>query len=267
MIRHLFFLIPIVFLISCSQKNPSINGDIKNSSIEKSNFRKDSIPKIELESGFKIVGYDIETYKEYGVFTSLLVKRNDKTIYHYDNIDEFKLEGINAYLIPSKNNINQFDIVFESYSPPSKPRNIKLRIINDTIYLKTIIPSFEAQAKNLDNDGYLEFAGYWSDFEVCGENEIVTSYNPILFFEINENGLQLDTLLTIDKNTFIYGDFFGFDFSEKKPQPATTMKRHSEIIDEIKKRQIKPVPNIASGKNAGFSGFLTFLIIFNFYNG
>jgi len=25
--------------------------------------------------------------------------------------------------------------------------------------------------------------------------------------------------------------------------------------------------NIASGKNAGFSGFLTFLIIFNFYNG
>ncbi|MGD9639605.1 MAG: hypothetical protein AB7U85_11240 [Alphaproteobacteria bacterium] len=25
--------------------------------------------------------------------------------------------------------------------------------------------------------------------------------------------------------------------------------------------------NIASGKNAGFSGFLTFLINFNFYNG
>jgi len=220
-------------LSSCGIKNSSNESEDKKE--ENSNAMVDSVFKIVMDNGFEIVGGDVETYRKYGVFTSLNIERNGKPIFQQKEMDEFKLEKLNAILIPNKNR-NQFELIYETFSYPSKPVNNKLTIFNDTVVSTERLPSFETVAKNLDSDSNLELAGYWSDFELWGDKELFTSYNPILFYEVTENGLQIDTPLTVEKNEYIYGKFLGYDFSEELPQQKVTMERHSVIIEEIKNK-------------------------------
>lgn len=221
--NRMLFLTIVALMLSCGLKKNYKENENKT----------DNIPKLSIGNGFEIIGADIETYNEFGVFTSLSIVRNEKEIYRLDNLDEFSLDSLKAYLVQSKTNPNQFDLTFEIISWPSKPRNIWLRIIDNIISSKSIIPAFETHAKNLDQDENLEFAGYWSFFELWGDKEIMTSYNPIIFYEIRENGLSLDSALTIEKNLLIYEKFLGFNFSEKEPQPIATIERHSKIVEEI----------------------------------
>ena len=40
-------------------------------------------------------------------------------------------------------------------------------------------------------------------------------YNPILYYQVTENGIFLDSTITIMKNTIKWGGFYGFEISDR----------------------------------------------------
>jgi len=191
------------------------------------------LPVIELDNNYRIESDEKQNFKEFGVITSFYIIKEKDTVYYYDNVDEFKLDDLNPLVFPKDN--NGIDFLFTVSSPPAKPYMCKLNIINDSVTGITYTPQFESEAKNLDEDKELELAGYWSWFELWGDdNNPVTSYNPIIYYAITKQGLDLDSLLTIQKNTEIFGHFYGYKFSEIYEQPSSVLELFSDEIERIK---------------------------------
>jgi len=222
MIQKYFIVLIFLFFGCNTNKNQNDKASFSNEPIRN------------LEFGFTLKGIDTDIYKKYGVLTKLRLLKNNKTIYEYDNIDEFYLDSIQAYVFRHDNG-NCFDVLIEGPTSPNKNELNQIRICNDSLISTFKIPTFESLPKNLDEDENLEVAGVWSWFEFFGENADSTSYNPILYFEISKNGLNLDTLLTVSKNVEIYGDFYGYKYSEKQSQPSSILKKFDLEIERINK--------------------------------
>ena len=90
-----------------------------------------------------------------------------------------------------------------------------------------------SKASNLDKDDNLELAGFWDWAETYGENGSLTTYNPIIYYELNQNGINLDSSLTISINKEIYGNFYGFEYNEKVEIRTSASKKWKNEIDRI----------------------------------
>jgi hypothetical protein len=116
---------------------------------------------------------------------------------------------------------NSFELLFEVNYRPSKNYLKRLFVSNDKLVGQDKLPIFEANPIDINNDGIKEYAGSFNYFEIWGENNNLTSYNPILYYSVTPAGLKLDSLLTKERNELIYGQFHGFSFSEKIEPPIT----------------------------------------------
>ncbi|MBT3934149.1 MAG: hypothetical protein HOF35_07805 [Bacteroidetes bacterium] len=231
--KKLLVLFIITSLVSCQSNNVKTETEVQSQ-------RNENIPTLDLGHGFTIEGSDIETYRKYGVFTKLEILRDGIVIYDYDNVDEFNIEKLEVYLIPLKEE-NEFEILFEEHQPPSKSRLIKLYIKNNNVMSREQVPSFEREATNLDDDKNLEFAGYWNWTEPLDDKNEFTYYNPILFYEITDLGLRLDTILTQNVNVYIYGNFNGFAEGSGGKQQIEKLHIRNKVIDLIKAGDISSI--------------------------
>jgi hypothetical protein len=102
------------------------------------------------------------------------------------------------------------------------------------------LPLFIAEAANLDEDRAPERAGYWGNGEVWGENNAITAYNPILYYEQSPEGLRLDSALTRTKNQSIYGNFHGFGLGKAIPVPAAWLGKFDQEVRRIKQEAYQP---------------------------
>ncbi len=222
-----------ITLTATAQNDPDTEPTTETTSVSETKSKLIEIPIIQLDYGFTIEGEDINVFHEYGVFTVLLVKRNNKLIYRYNNVDEFELEELQNYLFVTSYE-NEFDLLFEGTSPPSKNWINKLRIKNDSVISISKLPSFESHEKNLDNDSYLELAGYLKYHEPCGSNYDSIAYSPILYYEITDKGLVLDSSLTVVRNTEILGAQYRIDHADDLGQPVHISKRFLEELKRIR---------------------------------
>lgn len=227
----------MIFNLGCDNKNNQREQVVTSETNDTiNNLNQDnSIPYKQLDFGFQIKGIDIETFKEYGVFTKLEIIKDGQRIYEYDNVDEFDIEKFVAYAF-KLNGENIFELIFESTSPPSKNRMKLIRVDNSKVVNESEIPSIDIELKNLDADNYIEFAGYWSWSEAYGLNDELTAYNPLIFYEITDNGIKIDTPLTVTINTEIYDSFEGFYYSDNKPKNVKSINKQDEIIRKLNKR-------------------------------
>jgi hypothetical protein len=187
--------------------------------------------KKDLGYGFYIEGKDTATYREYGVFTRLAITRNNKTILEYDNRDEFKLDILEVYLFSFEDG-KYFELLFERVSPPSKSLMTMVRIINDSVIYSREIPSLDIKPKNIDEDANNEFGGYWRWTDCFGEDYSLTTYNPIIIYEISRKGISIDSLLTVKINTYIYGEFLGYEYNSEIAKDISCSIRFDEIINK-----------------------------------
>ena len=106
---------------------------------------------------------------------------------------------------------------------PNRDQARRFRIQGQRITRIDTLTTFEGPATNLDQDAWLEYAGYadygeeWDDAQ--GHH---LTYNPLLCYEVRPTGLVLDTALTIRRNRARYGKFYGYRYSEK---PMITVKQ------------------------------------------
>ncbi|WP_321437747.1 hypothetical protein [uncultured Bacteroides sp.] len=220
--KNIHILLTIVFiLIVCSVKGKQAN-----------NSTKTKVTKtLLLNFGFKVSLGQEEDFKTFKTYSFFELRKNEKTIYKDTSLEyEF---GDKLYPIVLQTGKNKFELLFEINDRPNK-NYLKRLIIKDYRVIKTdSLPTFISKATDLDNDGIKEYAGFWDYNEIWGESETKTDYNPILYYKIKPTGLKLDSLLTKENNTKIYGEFHGFEFNEKIEMPTTVLDKFEKEIKRI----------------------------------
>lgn len=223
----------LVFIIGCSQKDRSIPESTSPIHSDVNEGKKPLLSQT-LDFGFQINGIDREYFEQYGVFTRLEVTRNGIRLIEHDYVEEFEIDKLESYLFKLDSG-NSFELVFECASPPSKPWLTLYRLENDKVISIKKLPSMDVKPKNLDDDDLLEFAGYWNWTEVYGASNEFVSYNPLLIYEITGTGVEIDTMLTIWANQEIWGQFEGFEYSDKIPKDSKSGRNLEEMIESLKK--------------------------------
>lgn len=192
------------------------------------------IKEINLDYGFKISIGQEEVFGKLTIYSSFKLIKNGRAIY-IDSLNEYEF-GNELYPIVMKTGINSYELLFEINNRPSKNYLKRLYVKNDSVYNVDKLPTFVGKPKDIDNDGILEYAGFWDNAQVWGDDNNITAYNPILYYELKTNGLVLDRPLTIQKNKTIYGNFHGFIFSEEIPQSVICLSLFQKEIDNLKTR-------------------------------
>ena len=186
---------------------------------------------LKLDYGFSIKFSDVDDYKTFKVYKQVELFNNGAKVFS-DNKLEYEVNGKPTIIAIDA---TTFEILLEVNDRPNKNYIKLLRITNNKIISENKLPTFITKASNLDNDKLLEYAGFWDYGEVWGDNNELTAYNPILYYEITKDGIKLDSTLTIKKNTEIYKKFGGFEYNEKNPVSIKLSEKFNNEVERIEK--------------------------------
>ena len=172
---------------------------------------------------------DYEKFKTYKLFH---LTRNNTTIFIDSLLTEYEFEN-KLFPIIIKTEDNSFELLFEINDRPNKNYLKRLIVKDNKLVRQDKLPTFEAKPIDINNDGITEYAGYWDYSQVWGDDNNLTAYNPILYYSITTKGLLLDSLLTIERNKMIYGEFYGFEFSEINAQSISVKEKFKQELKKI----------------------------------
>ncbi len=197
-----------------------------NNLLLKAQIQKDTT--LALNNNFKVKFSKGESFGNFKTFNSITVLHKGVKVYS-GNKYEYEL-GDKLYPFIIKTGENSFELLLEVNDRPNKNFLQHVKIKNNKTFQINKLPTFIAKAADLENNHTLEFAGFWGYSEVWGDHNSLTDYNPILFYKITSTGIMLDTVLTIQRNTSIYGVFKGFEDDTNKP---VSVKRAKQFQSEI----------------------------------
>ena len=227
-----------LILTACDVKNKQANNDTKTTeskidSLKEINTLRESktTKTLQLDFGFKVALGQEEDFKTFKTYSLFELSKSGKIVYT-DTLLEYEL-GDKIYPITLQAGKNKFELIFEVNDRPNKNYLKRLTIKDEKVIKIDSLPTFISKATDLDKDGIKEYAGFWDYSEVWGESETKTDYNPILYYKITTTGLQLDSLLTKERNTAIYGQFHGFEFSEKTEMPISVSEKFRKELKRI----------------------------------
>ena len=149
----------------------------------------------------------------------LTIKRNNSIIYRdttadgwtYDLYAMPETEKLYPLWVPTSGGNGDLLVAFSNR--PSKELARRFHIRNNQIAKIDTLLTFNGPAKDYDQDGKLEFAGFydfgeeWDDEK--GQHRMM--YVPTLYYEVRPTGLVLDSVLTKRKVLAEYGVFQGFE--------------------------------------------------------
>lgn len=184
--------------------------------------------------GFKVTVGDEEGFGAFKTFISFELSRNGKLIFTDKSNIEYEF-GNKLYPIVMQTGKDSYELLFEINDRPSKNYLKRLFVKEDRVIRTDKLPTFVSKPVDINGDGVMEYAGFWDHGQMWGENNSLTAYNPILYYSVTKNGLKLDSLLTKERNVFIYGKFHGYDFSEKIEVPASVSKAFDAEIKLLTK--------------------------------
>ena len=226
-------------LFSCSSATEKTNKEVlkKPEIIETASLVDNEFQNtIKLDKGFEILVGGEEDFENFKTYTLFRLNKNGTQIYQDSSLTEYEFgDKLYPLSLPFAN--EKFGIMVEVNDRPNK-NYLKHFIIKDNKILKIEkLPTFISQAKNLDLDTDLEFAGFWDYPQTSsdGKGLEITAYNPILYYHLKKNGLELDSALTIERNTKIFGKFSGYEFKESIEVPASTLAKHTAEVERVKK--------------------------------
>ncbi len=233
----LFVIFLLIILTSCSnikqQKNVSLTinhsdslptGAIVDTQIQKT---------IKLDSCFEIKIGRKEEFVNFTTYTLFILTHKNKTIYRDTSITEYEFGDTLYPILRSIDNSSQ-EILVEVNDRPNKNYLKYFRVYQGNIVQTEKFPTFISHAANLDTDNNLEYAGFWDWGETWGDNGSMTTYNPIIYYELKPSGIFLDSVLTVEKNTDIYGTFYGFSYNEKAEIKTNRIERMNKEIGRIR---------------------------------
>jgi len=240
-LSFVFILYMLAFLNSCHRHAfvDSIADTIKNNKVSsKSNIPKsdtkisDSLENIKLKYGFKLKIGRREDFGNFKTYSYLEVWHNNLKLFT-DTTKEYEFDE-KLYPILNQLKTDVFELLIKFNDRPSKDKLTFLRIENDKIIKNVRLPIFDNKPEKIN--GILEYSGDCDDSEEWDENgKTYIVYNPTLYFKFTENGLKLDSTLTILRNKEQYGKFNGFQYNENIGYPIDKNNK----IDTVEKHVLR----------------------------
>lgn len=232
-IKRINLLIIIcTIVISCNQSGKAIHKEYGQTLNTKA---KQNQKLINLDFGFKLIVGQEEELEKVKIYSYLKLIRYNTNIYIDSLLTDYEF-GNKLFPKIFKTGNNSFEVLIEVNNRPNKNYLKRLYIKDNKLLKQDVIPTFESNPIDINNDGIKEYAGYWDYSQVWGYNNNITAYNPILYYSITPNGLLLDSLLTKQRNEMIYGGFYGFSFSEKHEQPAIVIEKFKKELELINRK-------------------------------
>jgi len=189
---------------------------------------------LKLEYGIEIKAKPTYPNEEVSTYNFLEIFQNEKLIYKDASVPEYTTDdSLYPKLYKFKNHL---ELLIEIDGRPNKNEVRRFIIKNQKLEIIDTLPTFLTKPKDLDNDKKLEYAGFWEFGETWGEENEVTGYNPIVFYELTDNGIALDSVTTMKVNSSIYGGFKGFYYNEQIEIPNEKMTKFSAEIERIMKK-------------------------------
>ncbi|GHT58243.1 hypothetical protein FACS18945_3970 [Bacteroidia bacterium] len=233
-IRQIILVIILAVLTSCNYMDKQTNSQSQKDSIadnHTNNVVADNKTTFDIDFEFKVIVGQEEDFKNFKTYTYFELMRENKTIYVDSSLTEYEF-GDKLYPIVLQTGENSFELLFEINDRPNKNFLKRLFIQNNKIVKQDKLPTFISKPTDINKDGIKEYAGFWDYSEPWGDNSL-TAYNPILYYILTETGLQLDSLLTKERNENIYGQFYGFSYNENNEQPISVIDKFDEEIKLI----------------------------------
>ena len=243
--KTIFILSTLVFIASsCGQKSNK-QANTKNNEIicqtiideqETTEINETIIynfKTFEFEFGFKVTVRETEVFEVLKTYENFKLERNNNVVYFDNSWNEYEFDNT-LFPIMLQTGDNSFELLFEMNNRPSQNYLKRLFVNDDIVVGQDKLPIFEAKPIDINNDGIKEYAGSFGFFEIWGENYNLTTYNPILYYSVTETGLKLDSLLTKQRNEIIYGQFYGFSYSEKFEIPKSVIEKFEQELKIIR---------------------------------
>jgi len=232
--KQLFILMAaLAILVSCNQVKKDENKQADN--VEKIEIDQDLssyFKTIDLDFDFKVILGQEEGFENSKAYTYFKLVRNSNTIYIDSSLTEYDF-GNDLFPIVLPIGDNSFELFFEINNRPNKNYLKRFFVKKNKLVRQDKLPVFEAESKDINNDGIKEYAGFWDYSQIWGEKDKFTVYNPILYYSVTKTGLQLDSILTRERNELIYGQFYGFSFNERNEQPISTIAKFEKELNLI----------------------------------
>ncbi|UOQ70915.1 hypothetical protein [Hymenobacter cellulosilyticus] len=235
----------IFMLANCEPRTPAAAGEARLAQPE-AVPAADSAPlpaprplvavrEVPLTEGFSLRLKGGKQVDGFCVYEALQIRKDGRLLWT-DTADEYEFnEPFYPLLLP--NTARRYDLLVEVNRRPGMSHGRVFRIRDGKVAGREDVPVFVAPAGNQDQDPALEYAGYWSFFETWDEQQQpLTSYNPLVFYEQTSRGLQLDSALTRQVNQRIYGQYHGFRFRQDLPQPVSIVGRLDDEVARVKRR-------------------------------
>lgn len=229
------------------------NGKTKDGTENQAGFKT-----IELDFGFKATIGREEDFGEFKTYKYFKLERNNSIVYLDSSNTEYEFSD-KLFPIILQTGDNSFELLFEVNNRPGKNYLKRLFVGNSKLIGQDKLPTFSSKPSDINNDGIKEYSGFWDYTQVGGSVEngdLRTEYNPTIYYSVTKTGLELDSLLTIQENEKIYGQFYGFSFSSEIPIKLN--EKHEIIKVEPEREQKKHIllaPGSQFNPSAEYSAF------------
>jgi hypothetical protein len=236
--KYTLIITTFLALLSCRNPDGNLEKKIVNTiEVASSNVKIDTT--LILKNGFSIEAGQKENYGDFNTYTYLKLSLNNIEIITLKDSLEYEFGyGFSVYpTLTELRDRKEYEIAIEVNDRPNKNYLIIMTVRNNLVAETRHVPSFITTPINLDVDEKLEAAGFWDYAQIWGTDNQLTAYNPIIFYELTENGLQLDSSLTVERNTVIYGKFEGYHFSESIEMPIDVLKKMDSEINLIGEKE------------------------------
>lgn len=165
-------------------------------------------------------------------FHHLRIYQNGKCIYRDTSSTEYTKDN------PLYPKLYEFkthkELLVETDNRPNMNMLFNFHIQNERIIRIDTIPDFKNAPKDLDGDNKPEFTGQWDHSEHWGDSVLLTGYNPVMYYELTDDGIVLDKTTTIKINTKFYGKFYGFEYNSEIAFPEKELEKNNEETDTKK---------------------------------
>ncbi len=213
---------------SCKEDKNQV--DLQSESGVSNNINSD-LKTINFDFGFSVVLGEEESFDKFKTYTYFELKKNNRTIFIDSLLVEYEF-GNKIYPIISQTGKDNYELLFEVNNRPNRNYSKVFFIKDDELVKTTILPCFEWEF-NKDKTKY--YIGLWENSQTYGDNYSLTSYNPILYYSITKNGnIRMDSILTIEKNKEIYGEFYGFTYNENIEISVEKLEKMNVELEKIK---------------------------------
>jgi len=224
----------LTVLVSCNQTTKKETSDHLTTSLTPANeeITSQDLKTIKLDFDFIVSVGQEEDFEKFKTYTFFQLTRNNATIYIDSSLTEYEF-GNKLFPIIIKTGDNSFELLFEINDRPNKNYLKRLFIKDNKLVKQDKLPTFETKPIDINQDGITEYAGFWDHSQFWGENYSLTVYNPILYYSLTTEGLKLDSLMTRERNEMIYGNFYGFSYSEEFEIPISVIDKFDEELKRI----------------------------------